>query len=361
MWAGRPCPRGSSPGRPESPPWSRPRPPFTLRTRSPAAGRCCAICSDPRLISPSGITAAADGNGWWIVSSADGQDETLSVMRVGEDCSVIGDDEAWVDHLPRDPQALVLDADGFVWVGDIGGATDRDWLTVNQLNTESLADSAIFRYVFPGDPEAVEAFLIPRGGDKKPLFITAADGEANLFYPPGENQEENTPMENVGSVTLSEGGSVTGAALNADGTKAALRTATAVYEWTVAENDLIGTLTGTEPVVTPITDRGTAQGLAYDADGNFITLASGSTATAASAPSPRTRPAAPAAEEDPAPREEPPAAGRRGPVPDSTASSTSASTHRQDPRRHRDPRHGHHGHRHRGHPQVPQGAGRGRR
>jgi hypothetical protein len=250
-------------------------PPVYAQDEESGGGDVLCNLSDPRLENPSGITAAEDGDGWWIVSSAEGQDQTLSVMRVGEDCNVRADDEAWVEHLPIDPQALALDADGFVWVGDIGGATDRDWITVNQLDTSSLADSAIYRYVFPSDPEAVEAFLIPPGDTKKPLFITAADGQANLFYPPGENQEQDTPMDNVGSVTLSEGGSVTGAALNADGTKAALRTATAVYEWTVADNDLIATLTGTEPVVTPIADEGSPEGLAYSADGNFITLASG--------------------------------------------------------------------------------------
>jgi hypothetical protein len=229
--------------------------------------------NDPRLANPSGITAATGGDGWWIVSGAENQDGTLSVMRVGEDCNVREADEVWIDHLPRDPEALALDSEGYIWVGDTGDALNRDWLTVNQIEPGDLSNNVIYRYVFPSAPEEVEAFLIPPGDDKKPLFITAADGQANLFFPPGENQENDTPLENVGSVALSEGGSVTGAALNADGTKAALRTATAVYEWTVADGDVVGALTGTEPVVTPIADGGDAEGVTYGADGNFNTLA----------------------------------------------------------------------------------------
>ncbi|MFC3491348.1 hypothetical protein [Glycomyces rhizosphaerae] len=228
---------------------------------------------DPRLANPSGIAAAEDGDGWWIVSSADNQDSTLSVLRVGGDCSPRDADEVFIEHPPIDPQALALDGGGFIWVGDTGGATGRDWITVNQIEIDSLDNNVTYRYVFPDAAEEVETFLIPDSGDKKPLFFSAADGETNLYYPPGENQPENTPLENVGTVALSEGGSVTGAALNADASKVALRTETAVYEWTV-DGDVISTLTEGTPVVTPITDAGGAEGMAYDADGNFDVLSS---------------------------------------------------------------------------------------
>ena len=190
-----------------------------------------------------------------------------------------------------------------MWVGDTGDATDRDWITVNQIEIDNPIDNNVaFRYVFPDAAEQVETFLIPDPDDKKPLFFSAADGETNLFYPPGDNQTENTPLENVGTVALSEGGSVTGAALNADRSKVALRTESAVYEWTV-DGDVITTLTEGTPVVTPIADSGTAQGIAYDADGNFNTLASadgdGTVGTVTSY-----APAAPAAEEETAADEE---------------------------------------------------------
>lgn len=251
-------------------------PPAYAQDEESGGGEVLCHLSDSRLENPAGITAATDGGGWWVVSSAENQDDTLSVMRVGEDCNVREADEVWIDHLPIDPQALALDAGGFVWVGDTGDAPERPWITVNQIEPGNLANNVIYRYVFPSESEPVEAFLItPLEGEKKPLFITAADGQANLFYPPGDNQERDTPLENVGTVALSEGGSVSGAALNAEGTKAALRTENAVYEWTVTDGNVIAALTETEPVVTPIADEGTPEGLTYGADGNFNTLSSG--------------------------------------------------------------------------------------
>jgi hypothetical protein len=253
------------------------------------------LCNLHGTQAPAGI-AAAESDGWWIVSAGTEQDDTLSVDRTGEDCNVRPGDEAFIDHLSRDPQALVLDNENgeYLWVGDIGEATDRDWITLNQLDLNDLPNSAIWRYVFPGSPHEIGSFLLMPG--KKPLFVSADDGEAVLFAPPGDNQSENTPLEEVGTVALPEGGSVSGAALNADGTKVALRTETAVYEWTVEGGDVVAALAG-EPLVTPVADAGTAEGLAYDADGNFITLASddndGSFGTVT-----RYTPAAPAAEEE---------------------------------------------------------------
>lgn len=231
------------------------------------------LCSLHGTEAPAGIVPALEGNGWWIVSAGSEQDSTLSVDRVGEDCNTRPEDEAFIDRENRDPQALALDTDGgeFLWVGDIGEATDRDWITLFQINLSDYQDNAVFRYVFPGEPREIGTFLLLSG--KKPLFVSADEGEATLFSPPGDNQEQDTPLEEVGTVALPEGGSVSGAAVNADGSKVALRTETAVYEWTVEGGDVVAALGG-EPTVTPVADEGEAEGLAYDADGNFLTLAS---------------------------------------------------------------------------------------
>lgn len=231
------------------------------------------ICDlhDRRLEGASGIVASQDGGGWWIVTNGANQDDTLSIMRVGEDCSVRESEESWIQHTPRDPRALTFDTDGYLWVGDTGEALDRPSIAVNQVMPGDEANAAIYRYVFPEAAEEVEAFVVQPEEDL-PLFFTSADGETTIYRPTGDNQVEDTPMESAGTLTLSEGGSVTGAALNADGTKAAIRTANAVYEWTVEDGDVAGALTGAEPVVTPLADEGEAQGITYDADGNFVTL-----------------------------------------------------------------------------------------
>ncbi|HEU5127120.1 MAG TPA: hypothetical protein VFU12_03950 [Glycomyces sp.] len=268
------------------------RPAWTTRLVAGAAGAALAVAASPvyaqeddessgaekicdlhdrRLEGAAGIVAAQEGDGWWIVSEGFAQDETLSIMRVGDDCSVRESDESWIAHQPRDPQALAFDTDGFLWVGDTGEALDRPSIAINQIKPGDEANAAIYRFVFPGGPEEVEAFVVEPDVDY-PLFFSAAEGETTIYRPTEEKRTEDTPMASVGSVALSEGGSVTGAALNDDATKVVLRTANAAYEWTVEGGDVLGALTGGEPVVTPLDDEGAAQGIAYDAEGAFITL-----------------------------------------------------------------------------------------
>lgn len=227
---------------------------------------------DPRLQSPAGIAAAEDG-GWWVVPSGENQDSTLSIQHVGTDCNPQQSGEVWVDHTPLDPQSLLV-SDGFLWVGDTGGASERPWITLNQIEVDQTGNNVIFRYVFPDSPVDVEAFVILPGDDRKPVFFSAADGETTLYSPPGENLVENTPMDEVGTATLPEGGTVTGAALNDDATKIVLRTESAAYEYDVDEGDVAAAVTEGEPLVTPLADEGQAQDITYDADGNFVTLAS---------------------------------------------------------------------------------------
>ena len=227
---------------------------------------------DPRLKSPAGVAAADDG-GWWVVPSGENQDSTLSIHYVGTDCNPQESSEVYIDHQPLDPRSLLV-LDGFMWVGDTGGATERPWITLSQIELGNTANFVNFRYVFPGEAAEVEAFVILPGAERKPVFFSAADGETTLYSPPGENLTENTQMDEVGTASLPEGGTVSGAALNADASKLVLRTEIAAYEYDVADGDVIAAVTGGTPVVTPLADEGRAQDVTYDAEGSFVTLAS---------------------------------------------------------------------------------------
>ncbi|THV42677.1 hypothetical protein [Glycomyces buryatensis] len=237
---------------------------------SGGATELCAL-NDPRLGSGSGLTAAPDGNGWWILPDRNNQTTGMAILKVGEDCNVDQNESMFIEHQPIDPQALAVGPDDLLWAADTGGATDRDSISVTYATPGDSSTASMYRFVFPNSAEETNAFVVQSDGN--PIFFGAGEGEANLFTPSADLAEYDTPLENAGSVELPEGGAVTGAALNADGSKVVLRTADSAYEWSVEEGDVVGALTGGAPAVTPIEDEGGPQGIAYDADGNFVTLA----------------------------------------------------------------------------------------
>lgn len=272
-------------------------PPAYAQDEESGGGEVLCELHDPRLADPSGITAADGGNGWWIVPSGDNQSGGMAILRVGEDCAVDEVESMFIEHQPLDPQALAIDTDGFLWAADTGGAAERDSISVTQATAGVSTGTAMYRFVFPDGPEDVNAFVIEPDVDD-PIFFSAAEGESTVYVPAAEKAEYDTPMEAAGTVALAEGGSVTGAAVNADSSKIVLRTENAAYEYTVEGGDVVAAVTGTEPVVTPLADEGTAQDIAYDADGNFNTLASTDGGDGTEGVVTAYTPGAPAAEEE---------------------------------------------------------------
>ncbi|GAA2303989.1 hypothetical protein GCM10009853_071180 [Glycomyces scopariae] len=254
---------------------------------------------DSRVADATSVVAAADGDGWWVLPDGNGQtDGMMTIRQVGGDCNV-RDTEAGslaINWLPIDPEDMTLSED-FLWIADIGDPNgDREQVSMTQVSTSNAADFVMTRYIYPDGPQDAEAFLLLP--DRSPLFIASKEGEAPLYKSDGLGQEEGTPLELAGTVTLPDGsGSVTGAAISADGAKVALRTSDSAFEWDVADGDAVASMTGAEPRVTPLDDGG--GDIAYDAEGNFITVAQTGD-DAAPAVIMGYTPAAPVAEEEPA-------------------------------------------------------------
>ncbi|GAA2162521.1 hypothetical protein GCM10010403_03420 [Glycomyces rutgersensis] len=229
---------------------------------------------DSRVAAATGVVPASDGDGWWVLPDAEGQtDGMLTIRRVGSDCNVRDTESGSlaVEWLPKDPQDIAIEPDkGFLWVADIGDTGDRESVSLTQVALDDATDFVMTRYVYPDGMKDAEAyFLLP---DRSPVFIPSTEGTAELYKSDGPGQEEDTPLELAGTVTLPDGaGAVTGAALNADASKVVLRTGDSAYEWDVADGDPIASMTSGEPRVTPLDDGG--NDIAYDSEGNFITIA----------------------------------------------------------------------------------------
>ncbi|MDN3239830.1 hypothetical protein [Glycomyces tritici] len=256
---------------------------------------------DPRVAAATGLVEASDGDGWWVLPDVEGQtDDILTIRRVGSDCAV-RDTEAGslaVEWLPKDPQDIAIEPDkGFLWIADIGDTGDRESISLTQVAVDDASDFTMTRYVYPDGMKDAEAyFLLP---DRTPVFIPSTEGTAELYKSDGPGQEENTPLELAGTVTLPDGaGAVTGAALNADASKVVLRTSDTAYEWDVADGDPVASMTAAEPRATPLgeAEGGGGTDIAYDSEGNFLTIVqTGDDASPAVIH--RFTPAAPAAEE----------------------------------------------------------------
>lgn len=276
-------------------------PPVHAQDEESGGGQVLCPIHDARVAEATAIVPAADGESWWVLPDGDGQtDDMMTIREVGSDCSV-HDTEAGslaIDWKPRDPQDMTLETGkDFLWIADIGDPNgERDDISMTQVSTSDATNYDMTRYVYPDGPKHAEAFfLLP---DRTPVFIPSVEGQAPLYMSEGLGQEYDTPLELAGTVALPEGaGAVTGAALNADATKVALRTADTAYEWDVADGDVVASMTGAAPRETPLDDGG--GDIAYDADGNFLTVAQTGDDAAPAAITQYT-PAAPAAAEEPA-------------------------------------------------------------
>jgi hypothetical protein len=122
------------------------------------------------------------------------------------------------------------------------------------------------------------------------VIITKAVGPSELYVPAGKIKTDNdSPVElkKVGDLALPASTTpnplqaagrltVTGAARSPDGTKIVLRTYADAFEWDLANNDVVATLTGgTAPRMTPLADP-FGEAISYSNDGKlFLTVSDG--------------------------------------------------------------------------------------
>ncbi|RVW04313.1 hypothetical protein EGT50_05375 [Rhodococcus xishaensis] len=236
--------------------------------------------ADPALRELSGL-AVADGRMYGIGDS--GTDDTLAVL--GGDCSAISTLPVPVD--PYDVEDMGVGPDGRLWLSDIGD-NDRVRSTVALISLDpGSGDGNLHRLTYPDGAHDAETLLIQRDG--VPLIVTKEILVANGIYRPvggsGLDSLEvpgPTPLERVGEVRLGPtstpggpvpvGGStlVTGGAVSADGTVAALRTYTDVYLYSAPDGDLVRAITATTPVRVELPNQPQGEAIAFTSDGDLI-------------------------------------------------------------------------------------------
>ncbi|MCX5045924.1 hypothetical protein OG921_22400 [Aldersonia sp. NBC_00410] len=213
--------------------------------------------TDPGLAELSGM-AFADGALYAIGDS--GTDENMAELDAN--CAV----QRWIP-VPVDPYDIEdMDArDGTIWLSDTGdNRRQRD--TVALIGVDPTAGTgALHRLTYPDGPHDAEALIIEPDG--RPVIITKEfAGTSGVYVPDSDTPAAELPspgpaaLRRVGALhsgPATAGGApvpgelVTGAALSADGSVAAVRSYGRVYLFPVSDGDVAAAITTQAPVVIP--------------------------------------------------------------------------------------------------------------
>ena len=237
--------------------------------------------SDAGLAELSGL-AMLDGR-LFAVPDAGGDE---SVVELGEDCSVRKRIAAPVD--PYDVEDLAAGPDGRLWLSDTGDNTARRGTAALISLDPDTGSGELYRLTYPTGARDAEALLIGRDG--VPLIVSKAlFGASTVYRPAGGKTLPDLaspgpyPHEEAGTLRLGPtdtpggplaGGSstlITGGAVSADGTVAAVRTYTDVYLFHAPDGDLAATLAAGPQLRIPVAGEPQGEAVAFTADGDLLT------------------------------------------------------------------------------------------
>jgi hypothetical protein len=287
----------------------------------------CAL-DDPRLDEVSGLAVTPSGP----AVVGDSGNATV-VYTLGPDCAVASARPLGVPG--RDVEDLARDADGTLWLADIGdNRGTRASVALIRVPVRGAPD--VRRLVYPDRPHDAETLLMPADG--RPVILTKDLGGRSEVYttdapPTGVSP---TSLRRVGELVVplsaTEGGPlglfgrglVTGGALSADGRVAAVRTYTDAWLYPVTgatAEDVVAALRRS-PVDVPLPREPQGEAIAFAPDGTLLSAGeagrsrAGVTVTASLRAVPGAASLVPPATDAPPPAvaaAAPPPAGTRGP------------------------------------------------
>lgn len=239
---------------------------------------------DPGLVELSGLTVVGDT----IYAVGDsGTDDRVAVMD--SSCRVV----EWIPN-PVDPYDVedMTSRSGRLWLADIGdNAGVRETIAMTDLNLTDRTGT-VRRMTYPTGPRDAEAILLEADG--RPVVVTKdATGNSEVFTAdvPVEDLAAPgpTPLRSVGPFVLTstgtEGGPplidgsvmVTGAAVDAGGTVAAVRTYTDVYLFRIGDAGVAAALLEPPAVTLPLPAQPQGEAIAFLDNGDLLVASEGGT------------------------------------------------------------------------------------
>ncbi|MFU8850186.1 hypothetical protein ACNAW0_04240 [Micromonospora sp. SL1-18] len=221
---------------------------------------------------------AATETGFVVVNDSADEEPRRRIFFLDADCAVVR--TVRYPTRPRDTEDLAVDAQGALWVADIGD-NNRSRQTVALWKLPPGGRRPVLhRMTYPDGPHDAEALLM--AGDGRPIIVTKQGGAAGLYAPTGDLKPGLTvPLERVGQVSLPGTTTsnpfsflgravVTGAAMAPDGGRVVLRTYADAFEFDVVNGDVITALTRGTPRITPLPDEPQGESITYSRDGRFL-------------------------------------------------------------------------------------------
>ena len=246
------------------------------------AGKKVCKVTDERLDELSGIVATDDG--FVVINDSTPLDSRKRVFFLNGDCAVVNT-VSYSGNGPRDPEDLVLSADGkTLWIADIGD-NDKQRPTIGlwSMPADGSEKPKIHRLAYPDGAHDAEAMLL--NGDGTPIIVTKeVTRPAGLYTPTAALKTDNTegvPLKKVGEITVPPSntpssalarlgkGTIDGGAVGSGGSKVVLRTYTDALEWSVSGGDVLAAIKG-KPRVTPLPGEPQGEAITYSADGRYF-------------------------------------------------------------------------------------------
>jgi hypothetical protein len=238
---------------------------------------------DPALAGITGLVATA--NGYDVVVKPESQLQQR-VYVLDSNCKRTTRSMPYSGAGPNSPQDLQISPDGTVWVADAGdNLSNPTRKSIGLWKFGPDGKSTLFRFAYPDRPLAAQAMLMTADGN--PVFITdSTNGPAGLYTPAGplDPAGKVVPLKHAGDFTPQQTGTdntlgkigqnrISGAASSPDGRKIVLRTYSDAYEWTLANGDIVTTITTTTPRITPLPGEPLGEAIAYTKDGGaYLTV-----------------------------------------------------------------------------------------
>lgn len=265
--------------------------PAAAQTEAPDAEPYC-VPTDPGLSELSGMTVL-DGTVYAIGDS--GADDR--VARLDSECAVA----EWLPN-PVDPYDVedLSSFEGSLWLADIGdNDRRRDAVALTRMDPAAGGAGELHRLTYPDGAHDAEALLI--GPDGRPVVVTkdglgtgavyTADTSVSDLPSPGP-----TPLRHVAdfapSATTTPGGPplldgsrlVTGGAVSADGSIAAVRTYTDLYLWSVRDGDVAAAFASAPARVVALPPQPQGESIAFTSDDEVLLGSEQGVDTAAARP-----------------------------------------------------------------------------